>query len=114
MKGPLHAGQKASCSNVAIIAVNDIKIILTEKAAYSQDVNFFEKQGIRIKDQDFVVVKSGNHFQLSFEGIAKPIKAATSGVGAYLPGKFQVKRKPIYPEFENSILPLVAEEVKST
>ena len=45
------------------------------------------------------MVKSGNHFKLSFEGLAEPLVADTPGIGAYRPGFFQyLKARPIYPE----------------
>ena len=111
MKGPVHAGQKVVCGDTAIIAVNKTRIMLTSKPASSMDVNFFEAQGIRIKDYDFVVSKCGIHFRPSFAGFAKPIKAGTSGITAYVPGKFKVSRAPIYPEIDVDIGPITSREI---
>jgi microcystin degradation protein MlrC len=59
----------------------------------------FSSQAIRPDDYDLIVVKSGDHFQLSFDGVATPLKALTRGVGAYAPGAFAFRRRgPTYPE----------------
>lgn len=103
MKGPLLAGQVTSLGETAVVDVDGVKLILTSRAGLSQDVNCFESLGIRIAEQDFVVAKSGNHFQMSFEGIATPIKVATHGIGTYRPGQFEVHRRPVYPEIDEDI-----------
>ena len=111
LKGPWLAGHKASHGATAVIELDRLVLILTSRAAMSQDVNFFESLGVPIADQDFVVVKSGMHFQLSFEGVATPIKADTFGVGVYRPGQFAVRRELVFPEVDQDIGSISAEGI---
>lgn len=111
LKGPWLAGHRAAHGATAVIDADGLVLILTSRAAMSQDVNFFGSQGISIADQDFVVVKSGMHFQLSFDGVATPIKADTFGVGVYRPGQFSVRRKPVFPEVDQETGPIEAVDI---
>ncbi|HIP77884.1 MAG TPA: M81 family peptidase, partial [Kiloniellaceae bacterium] len=100
MKGPFLAGQEASMGDTAVVAVGPLTLLLTAGSALTQDVNCFESQGIRISEQDIIVTKSGYHFELSFAGIATPLKVETKGLGVYRPGRFPVTRSPLYPEVD--------------
>lgn len=98
-KGPYQAGQPSTLGRTAVIALGPITLILTSVAGMTQDPAAFTSQGIDISKQDFVVAKSGNHFKLSFRGVAEPLVVDTPGIGAYRPGFFQYRNaRPIYPE----------------
>ncbi|MCG8436156.1 MAG: M81 family metallopeptidase [Gammaproteobacteria bacterium] len=99
MRGPMMSGQVVSAGETAVLGSGNLKLVITSRPARTQDVNFYESLGLKIADFDAVFVKSGNHFQLSYEGIATTLKVDTPGVGAYRPGRMpQVKRAPLYPE----------------
>jgi microcystin degradation protein MlrC len=98
MKGPYQAGQKTTMGKTAVLAVGALSLILTSLPAFSQDPNAFISQGIDIAAQDFVVVKSGNHFKLCFDGVATPLMARTPGIGAYQKGFFPYRKARFYPE----------------
>lgn len=97
--GPLQAGQASTLGETAVIESGDVTLILTSVAGMWQDRAAFESQGIALADFDLIVVKSGYHFKLSFEGIATPVIAATPGLSAYRPGFFPFRdARPFYPE----------------
>ncbi len=106
LQGPFLAGQKTCHGSTAVIATENSVVIATERPGYSQDVMFFKSAGLDIESFDFVVVKSGNHFQLSFDGIATPLKVDSIGIGAYKPGLFDVSRAPLYPEIDSEHAPI--------
>src|SRR3546814_19566830 len=60
-----------------------LSVILTSLPGPTQDPAAFESQGIDIAAQDFLVVKSGYHFKLSFDGIATPLMVETTGIARY-------------------------------
>lgn len=98
LKGPMLSGQPASVGAAAILRIGNVNVIAISNSGYTHDVGFFEGAGLDVRDHDYIVVKSGNHFQLSFDGIATPLKLDTPGVGQYSPGKFHVTRAPVFPE----------------
>lgn len=99
-KGPLMAGEDVRNGTTALLQVGNVTVVANARPARTQDVMFYEGQGLAIGDHDVVVVKSGNHFQLSYDGVATPIKVASPGVGAYRPGQMPVKRAPVFPEID--------------
>jgi microcystin degradation protein MlrC len=99
LAGPLFAGQPSDMGDTAVIGIDAVTLLITSHPAFTHDRAAFTSQAIRLDDYDLIVVKSGNHFQLSFDGVAKPLKALTRGVGAYAAGAFAFRRRgPTYPE----------------
>ncbi|MFY7961894.1 MAG: M81 family metallopeptidase [Elsteraceae bacterium] len=98
MKGPYQAGQKTMMGPTAVFAVGGLSLLLTSLPAFSQDPNAFLSQGVDIASQDFVVVKSGNHFKLCFEGVATPLVARSPGIGSYQKGFFPYQKARFHPE----------------
>jgi microcystin degradation protein MlrC len=99
LAGPLFAGQASSMGATAVLDLGDVTLLVTARPALTCDTAAFTSQGIRLGDHDLIVVKSGNHFQLSFRGVARPLKALTRGVGAYAPGAFAFHRRgSVHPE----------------
>lgn len=98
MKGPMLANQKVEAGPTAIIRAGNCHIVATTRPARTQDVNFYAEQGLPIDRFDCVVVKSGNHFQLSYAGVATPIKAETPGVSLFGPGRFQGHCRSVFPD----------------
>src|SRR3546814_6181972 len=74
-----------------------LSVILTSLPGPTQDPAAFESQGIDIAAQDFLVVKSGYHFKLSFDGIATPLMVETPGIARYRPGFFSWQRARVHP-----------------
>jgi microcystin degradation protein MlrC len=97
LKGPYHAGETASLGPTAVVKVRGLSVLLTSRPGFTQDPSAFESQGIDIAAQDFLVIKSGYHFKLSFEGIATPLIVETPGLARYRPGFFQWSRGRIHP-----------------
>lgn len=103
--GPLQAGQASSLGETAVVDAGEVTLILTSLAGMWQDRAAYESQGIELRAYDIVVVKSGYHFKLSFDGIATPLIAATPGLTAYRPGFFPYRNaRPFYPE-DPDVLP---------
>lgn len=105
-KGPYQAGQRSTLGPCAVLEDDAGNIVLvTTAAAMTQDPAAFTSQGIDLAACDFVVSKSGNHFKLSFAGIAEPIVIGTGGMSAYRPGTFPYEKSRIYPEDPTLALP---------
>lgn len=98
MKGPMFSGQKVDAGPTALVRVGRCQILATSRAARTQDINFYEAQGVSIRDLDCVVVKSGNHFQLSYAGFATPLKVESPGVSWFSAGKFRGHVQSVFPD----------------
>lgn len=98
-KGPYQAGQRSTLGPCAVLEDDRGNVILaTTAAGMTQDPAAFTSQGIAIGDFDFVVSKSGNHFKLSFDGVATPIVVDTPGLSAFKPGFFPYSKSCFWPE----------------
>ena len=99
MKGPMMAGQIADCGKTVVLEKQNLSLVITSRPARTQDTGFYESLGLKVAEFDAVFVKSGNHFQLSYDGVATPLKAATPGLGAYCADRMPpVSRPPLFPE----------------
>lgn len=98
MTGPYQAGEQASLGPTAVFSVGPLSLLLTSRPGFTQDENAFISQGIDLAAQDFVVVKSGYHFKLSFAGIATPLLVDTPGLSGYKRGLFSWRRGRFFPE----------------
>ena len=54
-----------------------ISLLVSSKPGFTHDPEAFESNGIPLTAQDFIVVKSGYHFELNFKGLATPILVRT-------------------------------------
>lgn len=97
IKGPYHAGEDSSLGPTAVIKVGALLLMVTTLPGFTQDPSAFESQGIDLATLDFLVVKSGYHFKISFEGIATPLLVETPGIARYRPGFFEWTKGRIYP-----------------
>ncbi|MGF1611299.1 MAG: M81 family metallopeptidase [Kiloniellales bacterium] len=98
-RGPYQAGESACLGPTAVIKAGRLSVILTTLPAFTQDPNAFESQGVAIASQDFLVVKSGYHFKISFEGIATPLMTESPGLSRYRPGFFHWDRGRVHPAY---------------
>ena len=98
-KGPYQAGQRSTLGPCAVLEDDRGNLILvTTAAGMTQDPAAFTSQGIDLAACDFVVAKSGNHFKLSFAGVATPVVANTPGLCNYRPGFFPFTQSRLWPE----------------
>lgn len=102
IRGPYQAGETTSFGPTAVVKVASLSLILTSLPGFTQDANAFESQGIDIASQDFLVIKSGYHFKISFQGIATPLIVETPGISRYRRGQFSWSRARIHPAHEVS------------
>lgn len=99
IKGPMMAGQVADSGKTVVLEKQNLSLVITSRPARTQDTGFYESLGLKIAEFDVVFVKSGNHFQLSYEGVATALKADTPGLGAYRADRMPpVSRAPLFPE----------------
>jgi microcystin degradation protein MlrC len=99
--GPYGAGEEVSLGRTALIEVADrLSVILTSVPGWTHDPAAFTSQGIELPAQDFVVVKSGYHFALNFNGTGTPLYVATPGIGYYVPGCYARSRGRVWPDHD--------------
>lgn len=103
MRGPYQGGEASSMGISAVLVVNNrIYILINSKPAFTHDPNAFESQGIEIQPLDLVVVKSGYHFELNFEGIATPVLVASPGLSLYTAGGMKRVLCEVWPDHDVS------------
>lgn len=101
VKGPYQAGETVSLGRTAVVEVaGRIKVLLHTKPGFTHDPNAFESQGVKVADQDFVVVKSGYHFTMNFKGLGQPTFVATPGISYYTPGAMPRSVGRVWPEHD--------------
>ncbi len=113
VKGPYQEGETVSLGQTAVIHVNDtnLRLLLHSKPGFTHDPNAFESQGIVVAEQDFIVVKSGYHFTMNFEGLGTPLFVATPGVSYYTPGGMPRNFGKFWPEHDVSDDPIISPEI---
>ncbi|TIO98286.1 MAG: hypothetical protein E5X90_24420, partial [Mesorhizobium sp.] len=85
--GPNFASESASMGKTALIEIDSrFLVIATSKPGFIVDRAIFESHGIKISEQDFVVMKSQFHFNRNFEGVAATIYVASAGLSYFVPG----------------------------
>ena len=102
LDGPWLAGLQANHGLTTVLQLDRLVVVVTERPAYSQDFNFFASLELDINKFDFVVCKSGFHFKLSFAKKAIPLTIGTSGIGQYDPNRIGMRRKPVWPETDET------------
>lgn len=110
--GPNFARESAGMGDTALVEIdNRFQVIVTSKPGFIVDPNIFESHGVRVNDQDFVVMKSQFHFNRNFEGLATSLYVATPGLAYYVPGAFQKNRARVWPDMDVSDDPIIAPQV---
>ena len=101
MRGPYQEGEPTSMGPSAVVTIDDrLSIVISSNPAFSHDPNAFESQGVAIEGLDFIVVKSGYHFELNFESIAVPLLIASPGLSFYTPGGMPRHLSRIWPDHD--------------
>jgi len=82
-KGLYQGGQRSALGPCAVLDCDGQTVLVTTAAGMTQDPAAFTSQGIDIAAHDFVVAKSGNHFKISFAGVAVPLVVDTPGMSTH-------------------------------
>lgn len=101
VSGAVLGGEKAKLGRTAVVLVEGrLSVLLTSEPGLTHSPAAFVSQGIDLTRQDFIVVKSGQHFQENFAGIATPLTVATPGLSYPTPGFFRWKNARFWPEHD--------------
>lgn len=99
--GPVLGGEQASFGRTAVVLVeNRIHVLLTSEPGFTHTPAAFTSQGIALRRHDFIVVKSGIHFQANFAGLATPLVLATPGLSFPKKGFFPWRKARFWPEHD--------------
>lgn len=82
-RGPYMAGLSADLGASAVFACGNLRLIATSRAPNVHDPAFFEAAGLPVSGQQVLVAKSGNHYKLSFAGLAHAVTVDTPGLTAF-------------------------------
>jgi microcystin degradation protein MlrC len=108
MRGPYRGGEWTALGPCAVLDIGGrISLLVTSKPGFTHDPEAFESNGIPLVAQDFIVVKSGYHFELNFKGLATPILVRSPGIGYYTRGLTSWQRGRFWPEHEVGDAPFI-------
>lgn len=98
--GPMHAGVTVDLGRTAVLEIEGIAVLVTERAESPIDLNVFRSHGIEPTEQRILALKGKGHFRAAFEPIAEQV-VLVKGPGitgsdlTRLP--FRNIRRPIWP-----------------
>jgi microcystin degradation protein MlrC len=108
MRGPYRGGEWTALGRCAVLDIDGrISLLVTSKPGFTHDPEAFESNGIALAAQDFIVVKSGYHFELNFKGLATPLLLRSPGIGYYTKGLMTWKRGRFWPEHDVAEEPIL-------
>ena len=100
LKGPMGRGTAANMGRTAVVQVNGIEIILTERRIQPYDAEVLRSVGIEPQARKLIALKSAVHFRADYTPIAHQILDVDTP-GVHSPNLFsydyQKLRRPIYP-----------------
>ena len=109
-RGPYMAGVPVDLGSTAVLAVGNCRLLLTSRAGLVQDPEAYESHGIYLADLDLLVAKSGNHFKLSFAGLATTVTVDSPGLSRFAPEALPFRKaRPFWPLDPVDPLPLRVE-----
>ena len=99
--GPVFDGEQVDFGPSAVLEIRDgVFVLLTSRGGLTHTPAAFTSQGIDLGKLDFVVSKSGQHFQANFAGLARPLFVNTPGL-TFPGGQTDVwSGPPFWPEHE--------------
>jgi len=100
-------GLPADVGRTAVIDVDGIEVILTEKSHAPNDPEIYRRNGIEPRDKKILVLKSRGHFRAAYEPFSrKVIEVDAPGLTSPNLGWFNYKNipRPIWP-FDEILLP---------
>jgi microcystin degradation protein MlrC len=96
----MRRGLTANVGRTAVLKVNGVEIILTEKSHAPNDPEVFRRNGIEPRDKRILVLKSRGHFRAAYEPFAKAV-IEVDAPGLTSPNlmlfKYQRVPRPIWP-----------------
>ena len=72
-KGPMSRGLQNNLGRTAVLDINGIEVIVTERRFQPWDPEIFRRMGIEPTEKQILVVKSALHYRAAFEKFAKKI-----------------------------------------
>ena len=100
LKGPMGRGTVGQMGTTAVVQVNGIEIILTERRIQPYDAEVLRSVGIEPQARKLIALKSAVHFRADYTPIAHQILDLDTP-GVHSPNLFsydyQKLRRPIYP-----------------
>ena len=108
MRGPYRGGEWTALGPCAVLDIGGrVSLLVTSKPGFTHDPEAFESNGISLVAQDFIVVKSGYHFELNFKDLATPLLVRSPGIGYYTKGLTTWKRGRFWPEHDVGEAPFI-------
>jgi microcystin degradation protein MlrC len=99
--GAVFGGERSKLGRTAVVQVDGrLTLLLTSEAGLTHTPSAFSSQGIDVRAHDFVVVKSGMHFQANFAGLATPLLLSTPGLCFPAKGFFPWRNARFWPEHD--------------
>jgi microcystin degradation protein MlrC len=112
MRGPYRGGEWTALGPCAVLDIGGrISLLVTSKPGFTHDPEAFESNGIPLVAQDFIVVKSGYHFELNFKDLARPLLVRSPGIGYYTKGLATWKRGRFWPEHDVENAPFIGPQI---
>jgi microcystin degradation protein MlrC len=98
--GPMHAGVQVDLGRSAVVRIDGVQVLVSERAETPIDLNIFRRHGIEPTTLRVIGLKGKGHFRASFEPIAERVMLVEGpGItGADLSRlSFSHVRRPIWP-----------------
>ncbi len=99
-KGEMSKNMCINVGRLAVVEVNGIEILISERKHQPYDPEILRRTGITPEDKKIIAVKSLAHFRAAYSKFAKEIiEVDLPGIAAVNPEKIPYKnvRRPIYP-----------------
>jgi microcystin degradation protein MlrC len=99
-QGPMMDGTPVSAGPMALVAMDELRIVLTSSRRAANDRGYLETLGVDCAAEDLLVLKSRGHFRAAFAPIARTvIEVSTPGATAQELDvlDFRRIRRPVWP-----------------
>ncbi|MEW6524197.1 MAG: M81 family metallopeptidase [Bacillota bacterium] len=99
-KGPMSRGLRGNMGKTAVLVVDGVEVVVTERRLQPVDPEVFRAVGIEPLDRKILVVKSSVHYRAAYEPLAQEIiEVDGPGLSSANLGKFVFRhiRRPIFP-----------------
>lgn len=101
-KGNMKTGMKGDLGKTAVLVIDGVEVIVTEKRLQPYDLQIMRAHGIEPQEKSIIVVKSTIHFRANYVGFAKKIfDIDVPGLAPQDPlqlkDRYKLCQRPIYP-----------------
>ena len=106
IQGPMQTGLEVNLGRTVVLDIGDAKLLISEERWEPYDPGCFSHAGLDLDQQNYILIKSRQHFRATFESIGKHIVlAAGPGVCSsnYSQFNFINLNRPIYPLDSDSV-----------